>query len=182
MVHTMHMKRIVKAIVAVMLLLGMTSAIGAETGALTLADAKAIGLERAQLDVADVFMTQLSQDRDDGRQVFEVAFIADGREYEYDIDADTGEIIKESTETLSADEREIDTSLYLSMEEAGEKALAHAGVAAEQATFTEMEFDFDDGRAEYELRFTAEGQTYEVELDAQTGEVMKYEMKNVNKK
>lgn len=171
----MKKKGLLAMAVVAALMLGMVWACAAET-ALTLEDALAAALARARLDAADVFVTQLSEDEEDGRRVFEVEFIAGGKEYEFDVDASTGEVIKESTETASGRKGDMEVRLYLAMDAAKEKALSEASVTPGDAVFTEIEFDFDDGRAEYELTFTAGGQTYQVELDAQTGQVLKYEM------
>lgn len=164
------------ALLAVMAF-GIGGAFAAEAAALTMEDAKTIALERAQVNESDVFLTQLNEDKDDGQRVFEIEFIIGDKEFEYDIDAETGEILKESTKTLSGQKSGMDTSLYLGMDGAIQKALTQAGVSAEQAALIEVEFDFDDGRAEYEVKITSSGQTYEVELDAQTGEILQYETK-----
>ncbi|MDR3051889.1 MAG: PepSY domain-containing protein [Oscillospiraceae bacterium] len=171
-------KRLLAAAVAAVLMLGMSLAIAEDASPLSLEDAKAIALERARFDEAAVFMTKLAEDREDGRRVFEIEFIVDGKEYEFDIDAEAGGIIKESTETVSSRKSEVVAGQLLTMSEAKEKALARVGVAADQAVFTEIEFDYDDSRAEYEMRFTVDGQTYKVELDAETGEITKHEMKS----
>lgn len=164
------------------LILGIAAALAAEIPALTMADAKAAALERALLDAEDVFWTKLSQDKEDGRQVFEIEFIAGEKEYEFDINVATGDIVKESTETVGKSKRTTDFSVYITMDEATEKALAQAGIDAQQAVFTEIEFDFEDGRATYELKFAAVDQTYEVELDAKTGAILKYEMNSGGEK
>lgn len=175
---TKNRKRWLAAMVAVAVMLSMSLALAENASPLTLEDAKAIALGKARFDEAAVFMTKLAEDRDDGRRVFEIEFIVNGREYEFDIDTQTGDIIKESTETVSGPKSEAVAGQLLTMSEAKEKALARADVAADQAVFSEIEFDYDDGRAEYEMRFTANGQTHTVELDAMTGEITKYEMKS----
>lgn len=179
---TTNMKRWLAATVAAVLMLGMSLALAEDASPLTLEDAKAIALKKAQFDEAAVFMTKLAEGREDGRRVFEIEFIVEGKEYEFDIDAETGDIIKESTETVSSRKSEAVAGQLLTMSEAKEKALARAGVAADQAVFTEIEFDYDDGRAEYEMRFTADGQTHTVELDAGTGEIIRYAMKSSSSK
>ena len=66
-------------------------------------------------------------------------------------------------------------SAYIGMEAAQQAALAHAGVAAADATFLEAEYDWDDGRMVYEVEFRSGGVEYEYEIDALTGEVVKYQ-------
>lgn len=52
--------------------------------------------------------------------------------------------------------------------------MKHAGVSASDATFVEAEYDYDDGRMVYEVEFHVKGTEYDYEIDAQTGEVVKY--------
>lgn len=168
----------------VLLALGMipASAAGEKTAAptgtaLTLEDAKALALEMAQLEEDGVLLTKLAIDRDDGRTEYEIEFLADGMAYEYEISADTGKVLKVSTGKKAGEKwSAFESGQYLTMEEAKEKALAAAGVTAAEAVFTEVQIDFDDGRAEYDVGFTVGNQEYDLELDAATGEVLKQEM------
>lgn len=66
----------------------------------------------------------------------------------------------------------------LSAEDAKAKALAHAGIAADQATFTEVKLDWDDGRQIYEIEFYSGSAKYEYEIDAAAGEILSYEGKS----
>lgn len=178
--HRTYARQIGALALVLLLTLCMSTALAqgaAVTASLTMEDAKAIALQKAQVEEADVFITALKEDRDDGRQVFEIEFITGGKEYEYDIDAGTGEIIKESIERVTGRKSTMDVSQFITIAQAQEKALAAAGVTADQATFTEIEFDYEDGRAEYELEFTLQGQRGKVVLDAQSGELLKYEIK-----
>ena len=65
-------------------------------------------------------------------------------------------------------------SAYIGVEAAKQAALSHAGVSASDATFVEAEYDYDDGRMVYEVEFHVKGTEYDYEIDAQTGEVVKY--------
>ena len=60
-------------------------------------------------------------------------------------------------------------------EKAKEIALAHAGVAANSATFTKVKLDWDDGRQKYDIAFYSGMYEYELEIDAQTGAVREYD-------
>lgn len=57
---------------------------------------------------------------------------------------------------------------YIGLEKAKEIVLAQLGLS--EATFTEREYDLDDGI--YELEFTSGGVEYEFEVDAVTGKVL----------
>ncbi len=58
------------------------------------AAAKAAALKHAGLSESDVTRLEVKIDRENGRLVYEVEFYVGNTEYEYDIDAYTGEIIK----------------------------------------------------------------------------------------
>ncbi|MBP8785248.1 MAG: PepSY domain-containing protein, partial [Synergistaceae bacterium] len=61
---------------------------------------------------------------------------------------------------------------YIGLEAAKQIALKHAGVSANDATFTKAKLDRDDGVAEYNIRFTSNKIRYRYEIDAKTGAVL----------
>ena len=61
-------------------------------------------------------------------------------------------------------------------EEAKQIALNKAGVTEKAATFTKAKLDYDDGREEYEFEFYANGKEYDVDVNARTGKVVKFEV------
>ena len=54
-------------------------------------------------------------------------------------------------------------------------ALEHAGLAEEQANGLRVEYDKDGKAKKFEIEFRAEGDEYEYEIDADTGQVLKAE-------
>ena len=64
-------------------------------GMLTQEEALAAALEHARLEKDQVeFIKRVELDYERGRKVFEIEFFHNGFEYEYDIDAETGKILK----------------------------------------------------------------------------------------
>jgi len=64
----------------------------------------------------------------------------------------------------------------ISEEAAKEAALTHAGLSAEEVTFTKCKLEYDDGRQIYDVEFiTSDYQEYDYEIDAQTGTVLSYD-------
>ena len=63
----------------------------------------------------------------------------------------------------------------LTKDEAKKIALDKADVTAAEATFTKAKLDYDDGREEYEFEFYANGREFEVDVDANTGRVVKFD-------
>lgn len=64
---------------------------------------------------------------------------------------------------------------YISTEEAKEIALNHAGIKSDNVTFNKVELDVDHDIAKYEIEFYYNYVEYEYELNAVTGEILKYE-------
>ena len=64
----------------------------------------------------------------------------------------------------------------LTKDEAKQIALDKAGVTAAEATFTKAKLDYDDGREEYEFEFFANGREFDIDVDANTGRVVKFEV------
>ncbi|MBQ5990644.1 MAG: PepSY domain-containing protein, partial [Oscillospiraceae bacterium] len=64
----------------------------------------------------------------------------------------------------------------LTKDEAKQIALKESGVTAAEATFTKAKLDYDDGREEYEFEFYADGKEFDVDVDANTGRVVKFDV------
>ena len=110
---------------------------------------------------------------------YELEFVVGSTEYEYEIHAETGAVLKCKRERAKAPVNPDRT--FLSAEEITEKALAYAGVSAGQATGLICRFERDDGVFVYEVEFEADGWEYETEWDAVSGEMLKTEKERVQK-
>ena len=67
----------------------------------------------------------------------------------------------------------------ISVEQAKEIALNHAGKTADQVQFIKIKQDWEHGRAVYEIEFIANGNEYEYEIDANTGAIVKWEVESI---
>lgn len=99
-------------------------------------------------------------------------------EYDYDIDALTGEILSFDYDAEYSPEGE-DGSMagdgQINEEKAKQIALEYAGVAEENTQRLEIKLDYDDGRAEYEIEWCVGRTEYSCDVDAVTGEVLSFE-------
>lgn len=140
--------------------------------------AKSIALNHAGVTSSTAKFVKVERDRDDGRLLYEVEFYAGNKEYDYEILASDGTIlsydadiegyrIPSSTSTSS--------SGYIGVERAKEIALQHAGLSASGVNFVKAEFDYDDGRAEYEIEFHHNFREYEYTIDAASGTILEAE-------
>ena len=143
------------------------------TGLITEEEAAQIAKEHAQ--VTDCTLLPVQLDRDDGRQVYDVEFYtADGKEYDYEIDAATGEVLSYDYDA----ERQTSASASgtASITEAEAKALVLAQVpGAAEENFLEFKTDYDDGRLEYEGELFYDGMKYEFTVDGYSGTIREWE-------
>jgi len=154
------------------------------TGDISLDKAKEIALSHAGLSNDQVTFVQANKDFDDGIQKYEIEFYCNGKEYDYEINASNGQIIKYDYDiehnytpnnNTTNNQSNVNTTENISAERAKEIALSHAGLANSQVTFKRTELDFDNGIKKYEVEFYYNNREYSYEIDANTGSVLSYE-------
>lgn len=64
---------------------------------------------------------------------------------------------------------------YIGIENAKQTALSKAGLSSSSVHWEKAELDYDDGRAEYELKFHSGHREYECAVDAISGKVLSFE-------
>lgn len=111
---------------------------------------------------------------------YDIEFIYNGFEYEYDIDAVNGAVLDKEIEE---DDRHCsgqvqppiwpDNTQFISKTDAVNSALAHAGLL--DAYKIETEFEFEKGRAYYEIEFKSGRYEYEYKINAVDGSVLYFE-------
>ena len=146
------------------------------TGTVDEAAAQKIALEHAGVKAADATITKSKLDYEDGRQVYDIEWYAGGAKYDYEIAADTGEIISSAYEekTMGADSR----SVTVSEADAKKTALDRVSGATDKDLY-EWKLDYDDGRPEYEGKIIYGGTEYEFTIDASTGSVMEWDAEKI---
>lgn len=147
----------------------------ANTGTISLEDAKTAALSHAGFTSSQVTFVKGKLDYENGRQVYEIEFYTqDYREYDYEIDAATGEIVSYDYDAENYLSTASLTDSAMTAEEA--KALALAQVpGASESDIWEFETDYDDGRIEYEGKILYNGMEYEFEIDAYSGAFRSWE-------
>lgn len=119
---------------------------------------------------------EIELDYEMGKMCYELEFYAGNFEYEYDIDATTGAILKDSKkaqkpETVPGSHPDA----IIAPEAAKEAALSHAGLTADVIFDYESEVDFENGSAVYEIDFKSGRYEYQYEIDALNGTVLHFE-------
>ena len=134
---------------------------------------RAVEIAVADAGVTDYTLLKAQRDYDDGRLVYEVEFYsADGKEYDYEIDAASGEILSFDYDAeYYAPSSGTDTGDYIGEAEAKRIALAEVSGAAD-SDVRYARLDWDDGRTEYEVKIVLGTTEYEFEIDAVTGVIL----------
>lgn len=135
--------------------------------------AKNTALSNANIDSSNAVFNQAKLDDKNGTAYYKVDFIANGTEYEYDIDAITGTVIEQNQK--QADTTQV--GVLVDEAKAKEIALNHAGVTEADTSFIWAKPDVDDGQQIYEVEFyvAATNTEYDYEIHAQTGEIISFD-------
>ena len=130
----------------------------------------------------DVKYMRTKMDYEDGVLIYEVEFEYGAAEYDYDIRATDGFIMKRDADTdvdipitFPNNKDEAGSGEYIGETRAKDIALENAGLSESQVTFTKTKLDHDDGRAEYEIEFVSDDTEYEYEIDAVSGQILDYD-------
>lgn len=131
----------------------------------------------AKVLASQVTLEKCKLDYDDGTAEYEVDFRVGKTEYDYEVDAKTGKILKKEIDRpASASTNTGSTSTtnknLLSESQALSKAYADAGVKASQVTLLQCKLDEDYGIWTYEIEFKVGRNEYDYELNAKTGAVL----------
>ncbi len=170
-----------------------------ESGDIGEARAWEIAYGHAGVAAADAAPSPAKLDYDDGRLVYELEFFSGGYEYDYEISAADGGVVKFEKEPdvrtapvqtpagTSAQAPAGDSSGTparppaasgtgdIGEAKAKEIALAHAGVTADSVTGYRWELDDEGGARVYELEFFSGGCEYDYKISAADGSVVKFE-------
>lgn len=139
-------------------------------------DAFSTALAHADVDESKVTAKRIQRDYEDGKEVYEVEFYADGKEYDYDISVTDGSILKADFEIEDdfADAgagKNQGSEGEISEEEAKKIALAKVPGAKK----IQIKRDIEDGKPVYEGEIYYNNVEYEFEIDAATGKILSWE-------
>jgi len=145
------------------------------------AKAKEIALGKAEVSADSLTSYQIELDTDHGIMIYDVEFTSGSYEYDCEINASTGAVVKFEKEYHGAPvdpnpAQGGDTQIeQITPEKAKIIALDHAGVKSGDVTGFKSELDRDDSVSVYELEFHAGGYEYDCKINASTGAVVKFE-------
>ena len=133
-----------------------------------------IAVAHAGVDMGEVSCIEAELERENGKVFYEVEFRAGGWEYDYEIDAKTGRVIKSSREKLEPGAAEPAGLNFIGEARAWEIVLARAGVPMKEIDEKEIELEYENGVHYYEIEFTHGAYEYEAKVNAVTGAIMQY--------
>ncbi len=151
--------------------------------------ALSLALADAGVRAEDALVLKAALDWDDGRAVYEVEFCSANAEYDYDLDAVTGAVVKKELDLPDYDWSHRDGyHIDRASTPAGSAAGTQTGRITEAqakeaalarlpgATVRKCELDYEDdiGGYLYELELVSNGREYDCEIDAQTGAILKF--------
>ena len=137
-------------------------------------EARNIALQRVGKTSDEVTFTRVRIDRENGITVYDVYFYDMEKEYELSIDVDTKEVVSYKEDYLNTNQGPTNQD-YIGVEKAREIVLNHAGLSSNEVIFSKVELDVDYGFATYEIEFYYQYYEYDYEVNAATGEILKYE-------
>ena len=153
---------------------GSSEAVSAMQSKISLTQAIDIAKQNAK---GDLVSAEFDYDDDDDEKnkgavtgVYEVEFVANGTSYEVKVDANTGKVIETEEETLDKE----DMAEYSAMKQA-KITLTSAMQKATQSVNGKVigvEFELEKGQALYDIEIVKDNQTYDVNIDANTGKVL----------
>ena len=180
-------KKIAAALIAAVVIIGCiylaTTAAGASNSqnrGIGLEKSIAVALADAGLKQDQVQNLKGSFDKEDGLEVYDVYFQANGFEYEYTIKAADGTILESEIETPDGKIVTAEEARDIGLDKAKAAALTHAGVAEKDVTFTKSKKDSEDGRLVYEFEFVKGSTEYDYEVDAATGSIIAFSKETMN--
>ena len=136
--------------------------------------AESIALKSAKQTRGKVNFLPTEKKRENGIRVYEVKFYTASRKYEYDIQISNGKIVGYDIELRRG--KYSNKRGQISKSRARKLALKRVGVKNKNATFTKTKLGYDDGIRTYEIKFRTSKRKYEVELRANDGKVLSYNM------
>lgn len=139
-------------------------------------EAKKIALSAVGVDAFEISGLQIELDYDDEsrRWEYEVDFNVKKKEYDVDIDALTGDVLRNEAVAEPVGTSATTANYLISRDEAKRLALERASVTESAISDYEIELDYDDDarRWEYEISFNVGRTEYECEIDAANGSVI----------
>lgn len=125
-------------------------------------------------------ITELELDKEGTKKVYEVEVRDGDTETDLKLDADTGEVLKEKSEVIDADDdfddNEKENTVAKTDDLISEKKATDIAKKEFDGEVREVELDEDNGRAVYELELVKDKKEADFDIDAVTGEILEMDI------
>ncbi len=121
--------------------------------------AKEIAIGHASIKESEVTDYEIDLDTDEDVHHYDISFKHNNKEYNYNIHAQTGEILNDEDKAK------------ITREKAKETALQHADIKESETTDLEIELEYDNGALVYDISFESNGKKYDYDVNAETGKI-----------
>ena len=136
---------------------------------ISLEQAREIALKHANLKENQVNFLKENLEVDDGVEIYNIEFSFENKEFDYEINAITGEIIEFDEDTKNYD---INTNYKITQSQAQEIALKDANLKVDQVFFDKINIDIKNNTPVYEIEFKHNNKEYDYKIVANTGEII----------
>ena len=143
------------------------------SSSITKEKAKSIAFAHATVSESNVKGLKIENDWEHGQEAYSVSFYTGNYEYEYDIAKSNGTILK-ADKDYEKNNNSSNSNSMISKDKAMSIALAKVSGATSSNIYIELEKD--DGRYTYEGEINFNNKEYEFEIDAYTGNILKWEV------
>lgn len=146
-----------------------------KSGRISKEQAEIIVLENADMEAKDISRLKTKIENYYGKDIYDIEFYADNKEYNYNVDMYGGEIL--------AMDYEIDKKYYAKLsgkpvDEAGAIELVKAQIPNCTTGDIKLKLEHDDDYLQYEGRAQVNGILYEFTIDKNTGTFVEWKWKN----
>ena len=151
--------------------------------------AKEIALNHAGVKETEIQRYTIELDKEIRKTVYEIGFYAGNFEYEYEINAENGDILKSEKEAKKAARIPVTTETttkaatsdnLISKDQAKQIVLNHAGLSESDISRYEIETDKEKNGVTYEISFHFGNFEYEYEINAANGKILQSEKEHID--
>lgn len=137
--------------------------------------ALSIALTHAELTEQEIYFSEVETDIENGQKIFEVKFVSSGgAEYEYELNAENGSIIKFDYDAESLFRQAAASGTGI-ISESQAKQVVQDRVPGAKAENIVIRLKEDDGRMEYKGSLIYDNMEYEFKIDAYSGGMIEWE-------
>lgn len=144
---------------------------------ITMEQAKEIAVQHAGIQSNQANFIKVEQDVDNGIPEYEIEFLCDNKKFDYSINADNGKIIGHKHKMMQhhgANHHQ--NAMAMDNQKAEAIALQHAQLTKDQVSRLNCYQEMEDGIQIYSVKFWKDYTEYEYEIDAQTGEILEFDI------